>query len=309
MRPVRGVAGQRRPAARHTLEVLTGLLSRSRGTRRPRIATTCTIGAARPPEVHRAQPVGPRARLALKLAEQVADRVGRSGRRDRLRPVGLRQEGTKSRAAVAATAVVRPGRQGPRTARWASTWPTSPERNACDRQCAPLPPQGMDQGWGGAQAAGVPRRRSGSGRATNWRWRYATSTARCCHTPAWWATTRWAALRFPPEIEGPGANAFYLLAVPSRTWVRDTSERRRRSQASRGPAPLEPLPCGWIVGREATGGHGLDDDRGPRRREGPAGRRGRRKRRPEGADADQRHGAGGARGHHPRAAARWDVQA
>ena len=109
---------------------------------------------------------------------------------------------------------------------------------------------------------------------------------------------------FRPELSGRGER--YLLAVPSNTLVRDI-DAPPPEYSGRGRHPKNPFVRvdRWCA---ALPDERLDDDRGPRRREGAADG-GRREAPRAGADADRRDGPGGGAVHHAGASSGRDVQA
>ena len=156
----------------------------------------------------------------------------------------------------------------------------------------------------GARRPGCPRR-SGSAPATNWPWRCSTSAARLL-PHAWVAgdDEMGRPVGFPPGIAGP------RRALPAGGALEHAGPRPRRAAAGvlgAGPPSQEPVRAGGSLVRGAAGG-GLDDDRGPRRREGAAGGRGGEAS-GAGADADGRDGPGGVAVRHAGAASGRHVQA
>ena len=148
-------------------------------------------GTPADPEVHRPGRWDHRPLLAT-LAAQVGQTAGRARRRDRLRPLGLRQEGEQ--VGRRGAAVVRPARQG-RELPGRRLHGIRLAEGTCARQHPSLssPRNGRRTGPGARRRASP--RRSSSGPATSWRWRCSTSAARCCRTPGSPATTRWAVRR------------------------------------------------------------------------------------------------------------------
>ncbi len=124
------------------------------------------------------------------LARQVGQELERGRRRAGPRPVGLPQE--RGGVGRGAAAVVRPARQDrqlpggrlPRLRRRRRARGWSMSGSTC--------PRSGPATVSGGKRPGSPRG-SGSARGTNWPWRCWTSAARCCRTPGWPATTRWAA--------------------------------------------------------------------------------------------------------------------
>ena len=109
---------------------------------------------------------------------------------------------------------------------------------------------------------------------------------------------------FSPGIAGPGRTV--SVGGPL-----EHIGPRHRSGAARILGTRHDIPrirsCAWIVGARSAGVR-LDDDRGPRRREGAADGGGREV--PgAGADADGRHGSGGGAVHHAGASSGRHVQA
>ncbi len=266
---------------RHTVEYLTGC-SPSSNIRRPRGSPISTTRNAR----------GSRSSSAMSPGVTAAPhdarppgrhRPGRGRRRHRLRPLGLRREGDKSR--WRGPAVVRPARQG-RELPGGRLHGLRFAKRTCDRQHAPLSPRGMGEGPGRCKAAGVPKE-------VKFRTRHELALEMLDeHGPlrpirGWLATTRWAApLGFRRDLQGP-ANATCWRS-PRTRWSA-TSRCRRRILGAAG-IPESVRAAGSLArgaaGRRWTG------DRGPRRREGAAGGRGREA---AGAGADARRAARGRR--------------
>ena len=132
--------------------------------------------------------------------------------------------------------------------------------------------QGMDEGPSAAQGGGRAPRRSGSAPATNWRWRCSTNAARVCRTPGSPGTTRWAVPRVSAGNCGAVANVTCWRSPRTRwsaTWTFRPPEYSGRGRHPKNPfARLDR----WCA---ALPEDGLDDDRGPGRRERPADDRGR----------------------------------
>ena len=145
-------------------------------------------------------------------------------------------------------------------------------QRTCDRQYTSLSSRGMDEGPGasqggrGAQGDQVPHPpRTGVGDARRTRRAAAALLGR------------------GRRRDGPSHRVFawncaargerYLLAVPSNTLVRDI-EAPPPEYSGRGPTSQESVRARGSLVRGAAGVR-LDDDRGPRRREGAAGGRGR----------------------------------
>ena len=148
-------------------------------------------GAARPPALRRLLDLGPPAPAA---------RAGRPGgprdrhprRGDRLRPLGLRQEGRRLGRACSGNGSGGSGRWT--TARSASSWPTPRTTSMPWSMSGSTCPRRGPRTARGASGAASPRR-CATGRGTSWRWRCSRRPGRCCRTAGSPATTRWAARR------------------------------------------------------------------------------------------------------------------
>ena len=220
---------------RHTVEYLTGLLSKLKHKTGEGIAY-----------LHDQERQGlqkfigqvpwERSAVARDAGTAGRRRPGRTRRRDRVRSLGLRQEGDQVGGRGAA--VVRPARQD-RELPGRRLHGIRLAQGTCDRQYASLSPRGVDEGPEAVQGGRGPQGGPSSAPATNWRWRCWRNTARCCRTPGWRATTRWAVPRsFRLELRGRGER--YLLAVPSNTLVRDL-DAPPPEYAGRGPHPQNPF--------------------------------------------------------------------
>ena len=180
--------------------------------------------------------------LLMTLARQVGDGPGRTGRRDRVRPLGLSQEGDQ--VGGRGTTVVRSARKG-RELPGRRLHGLRFEERTRDRRYEALPPQGMDEGPAhGGTRPGCPRR-SSSRRVTSWPCRCWTNRARCCRTRGWRVTMKWAVRR---AFAWPCAAASNGICWPSpRTrWSAIWTCRRRHT---RGTADARRVRSrAWIAG-------------------------------------------------------------
>ena len=276
----------------------TALEARAQDRRRDRLPARS--GTTGPPEVHRAGPVGPSAPAGDARAAG-RRRPGRSGRRDRVRSLGLRQEGDQVGGRGAA--VVRPARQG-RELPGGHLHGVRLAKRTCDRQYAPLSPRGMDEGPSRGRAAGVPE-------TIKFRTRHELALEMLdehCRAVA-------ARLGGGRRRDGPSREISPGIERPRRTVsaggpLEHIGPRQRRAAAgilgTREASQESVRARGSLVCR-AAGGR-VDDDRGPRRREG-ATDGGRREAPGSGADADRRDGPGGGAVHHAGTSGGRDVQA
>ena len=186
---VLGVAGRARTTAAYG-RIPHRTCSRSSSTRPAKGSPTCTISSDKVSRSSSGKSRGTMQPLLTTARDAGRRGPGRARRRDRVRSLGLPQEGDQ--VGGRGPAVVRPTRQG-RQLPGRHLHGLCIAKRTCDRQYTSLPSQGMDQrSQHGAKRPESPRG-SSSAPATNWRWRCWTNTVRCCPTPGWRATTRWAA--------------------------------------------------------------------------------------------------------------------
>ena len=138
---------------RHTVEYLTGLVSSS-SARPAKGSPTCIDQERQGLQKFIGQVPWSDQPLLGTLARQVGERSGRAGRRDRVRPLGLRQEGDQ--VGRRGTAVVRPARQG-RELSGRHLHGICLAQGTCAGQYASLSSQGMDEGPSAVQGGRGPK--------------------------------------------------------------------------------------------------------------------------------------------------------
>ena len=172
--------------------------------RTPSPSPTARPGTPGLAEVHRPARLGPRA-ADRRIGPPGRPRELAARRRAGLRPLGLPQEG--DRVGGRAAAVVRPAGQDRQLPGRHLPGLRQPTR-ARPGRCPAVPAQGVGQGPEAAARRPACPRTSASARGTNWPWRCWTSAARCCRTPGFPATTRWAGCSwFRQRIGGRGTSA------------------------------------------------------------------------------------------------------
>ena len=175
---------------RHTVEYLTGLLSKLKHKTGEGIAYLHDQKRQGLQKFIGLVPWSD-ASLLLTLARQVGADLGEADGVIVFDPSAFAKKGT-ARSACNASGVAGSARR--RTARSAFTWPTYLVKNIRSSTRVFIFPRSGRRTAGGARRPEFPRR-SSSVPATNWRWRCWRNTVRCCRTPGWPATMRWAVLR------------------------------------------------------------------------------------------------------------------